>query len=126
MYPLYSGILRYGRDNEVALRAAHLSHAAGTRHLWLLLGSGPWYQDDARGCWVVLDSWVLSGDLIARVQSYTDSPFRTEHIFGERFLSRDEVLAKAGALDWAIERRDELISLHEQTKTFLLTDAETP
>jgi len=122
-YPLYSGLLEYGSGSEVAFRAGHFWHPAQTHHLWLLLGSGPWFADDARGCWLILDSWIHDAELIARVEDPESSPFESEHIFDERFLTRSEVLARAGALEWAIGRRDELIQLHTQTRRFTLGES---
>lgn len=123
-YPVYSGLMRYGDDGQVAFRLAHFDEVEGTRHLWLLLGSGPWFEEDARGCWLVLDSWVAGDRLIGRVMDAGESPFRTADIFDERFLTRHEVLSRSGALDWAMARRDELIELHPDTRRFVLEESD--
>jgi hypothetical protein len=120
VFPLYSGLLSYGSGNEVAFRAAHLSHQDSGPHLWLLLGSGPWFQDDARGCWLTLHSWIASEGVVAKVEEPVRSPFTARHAFEERRLSREEVLAQDGALEWAIERREELLQLHPESSRFLL------
>lgn len=119
-YRVCSGLMRYGDEGRVAFRLAHFDEAQGTRHLWLLLGSGAWFEDDARGCWLVLDSWVAEDRLIGRVTDANDSPFQSADIFDERFLTREEVLSRSGALEWAIARRDELIELHPDTRRFVL------
>jgi hypothetical protein len=98
----------------------HFHEAEGTRHLWLLLGSGPWFDGDPRGCWLVLDSWLADESLVAKVMDVTSSPFESSDIFDERFLDRNEVLDRPGALEWAITRRDDLIDLHQETRRFVL------
>jgi hypothetical protein len=123
-YPLYTGMVGYGSESEVAFRAAHFSHPAQTKHLWLLLGSGPWFADDERGCWLILDSWINNSDLIARVEDRDRSPFQSEDIFHERFLTRSEVMTQEGAVDWEIERRDDLLREHEETRRFILAEPE--
>jgi hypothetical protein len=119
---MFSGLLNYGSASEVAFRIAHLSHQDDGPHLWLLLGSGPWFEDDARGCWLTLHSWVTSESVTAKIEDPEYSPFLAEHVFDERRLSRQEVLSKAGALEWAIERREELLRLHPESWQFLLGD----
>ena len=121
-YPFFSGLLKYAEGSEVAFRVAHFQHDRSTsaKHLWLLLGSGPWFEDDTRGCWVVLDSWIDDENIIARVRDSADSPFLTSHIYDERFLTRSEVLEMNGALQWAIDRREDLIGLHKPTRWFVL------
>lgn len=119
-YPLFSGLLSYGSAASVAFRIAHFDDAEQTKHVWLLLGSGPWFDDDARGCWCILDNWIADGSVIAQVKDVQDSPFTQEHAYQERFLLRSEVLSKDGALDWAIERREDLIRAHAPTRSFLL------
>ena len=121
-YPFFSGMLRYGETREVAFRFAHFHqhHAGATKHLWLLLGSGPWFEDDPRGCWLVLDSRIDGDNFIARVCNCSDSPFSSQDIFDERFLTREEVLSRKGAMQWAIDRRDDLVTLHKPTREFIL------
>lgn len=120
VFPLYSGLLQYGSGSEVAFRMAHLSHQGGGSHLWLLLGSGPWFKDDARGCWLTLHSWISSESVIAKIEEPEQSPFSVRHVFDERRLTRQEVLSQSGALEWAIERREELLRLHRESWHFLL------
>jgi hypothetical protein len=120
VFPMFSGLLKYGTSNEVAFRIAHFSHEDSGPHLWLLLGSGPWFQDDTRGCWVTLHSWVASDSVIAKVEEPECSPFTAQHAFEERRLSREEVLSQNGGLQWAIERREELLRLHPESSRFLL------
>ena len=122
-YPLYSGLLSYGSASQVAFRMAHIEKEGLTKHLWLLLGSGPWFTGDTQGCWCVLDNWIADDSVIARVTDARDSPFTTETIFGERFLMRSEVLSTPGALEWAIARREDLVNGHAPTRTFLLGES---
>jgi len=122
-YPLYSGLLGYGSGSQVAFRAAHFSHPTQTQHLWLLLGSGSWFAGDERGCWLILDSWINDAELIARIEDSDHSPFKSADIFDERFLTRAEVLAQTGALEWAIERRDDIVREHEETGRFILGES---
>ena len=117
VFPLYTGLLAYQPKGSVAFRIAHLFHS--NLHLWVLLGSGPWFAHDSRGCWVTLHTWIAEGKVIGKIGEPHDSPFTDADAFGERRLSRAEVLAQAGALDWAIARRDELVQLHDPTRDFL-------
>jgi hypothetical protein len=120
VFPLYSGLLQYGSGSEVAFRMAHLSHQGDGPHLWLLFGSGPWFKDDARGCWLTLHSWVASESVIAKIEEPEQSPFSVQHVFDERRLTRQEALSQPGALEWAIERREDLLRLHPESARFLL------
>jgi len=118
VFPLYSGVLRYGAENLVAFRAAHLIHDSGP-HLWLLLGSGPWFDGDG-GSWVTLHSWLAESEIIARVEDPDHSPFTDQHVYGEQRLTRDQVLSKQGGLEWAVERREDFIRGHPPSAAFLL------
>jgi hypothetical protein len=124
LYPMYSGVLTYGSTSSVAFRLAHFDDERQPKHLWLLLGSGPWFEGDMRGCWCVLDNWIADDSVIARVTDADESPFTLEHAYGERLLQRSEVLSKDGALDWAIARREDLIRAHAPTRNFLLGAAD--
>ena len=118
---MYSGLLLYGpAAASVAFRLAHFDDAEQPKHLWLLLGSGPWFEDDVRGCWCILDNWISEDSVIARVTDMQDSPFTLEHAYQERLLLRSEVLSKGGALDWAIARREDIVRTHAPTRSFLL------
>lgn len=119
-YPLTRGWLEYGDDSALAFYLARFSHTGQASVLWILLGSGTWFDDDDLGCWPVLRNWVDDGQVIARVEDQARSPFRSKHIFSERFLARDEVLEREGALAWAIARREELLELHPASAEFLL------
>jgi hypothetical protein len=110
----------YGKDHEVAFRAAQMFHAATGPHVWLLLGSGPWFRDDTRGCWVVIHSWIADGNVVTRIEDPIASPFREEDVFGERLLMRAEVLNQKGGAEWALERNGELLIELEQTAAFLV------
>lgn len=119
-FPMYTGFLRYGEDNSTAFRAAHLAHADTGPHLWLALGSGPWFEDDERGCWLVLHSWLADGNLVTRVEEPGDSPFRPEDVFDERLLTRAEVMSHDGGLQWAMERGEQFAVEHRPTSDFFL------
>ena len=120
LFANFSGLLRYGPDNLVAFHAAHLSHGDSGPHLWLLLGSGPWFSDDSRGCWLTLHTWVAEDNVIAKVEEPGNSPFSESDCHGERRLTRNEVLAKHEALEWAIARRDDFVRHHQPSSAFLL------
>jgi len=112
-------LLRYGLDNLLAFHAAHLSHEDGGPHLWLLLGSGPWFSDHPRACWLTLHTWIAEDKVIAKVEEPDNSPFSESDCYGERCLTRNEVLSKQGGLEWAIERRDDFVRHHQPSKAFL-------
>jgi len=120
VFSSYTGLLRYGPDNLVFFNAAHLSHGDSGPHLWLLLGSGPWFVDDSRGCWLTLHTWIAEDSVTAKVEEPDNSPFSESGCFGERCLTRNEVLSKQGGLEWAIERRDDFVRHHQPSKAFLL------
>ena len=122
LFTIFSGLLRYGVDNLVAFHAAHLCHGESGPHLWLLFGSGPWFNDDPRGCWLTLHTSVAEGQIIAKVEEPDDSPFLEGECYGERRLTRDEVLSKPGGVEWAIMRRDDFIRHHQPSFAFLLRD----
>lgn len=119
-FPLFTGLMRYGHGHSFAFRVAHLAHKAHDAHLWLLLGSGAWFNDDPRGCWITLHSWVSPEGVVGKIEEPEASPFTDEHVFRERRLTRSEVLSQNGALEWAIDRRDELLSHHPPSYKFFL------
>lgn len=120
VFPTFSGLLRYGSDNLVAFHAAHLFHEGCGPHLWLIFGSGPWFSDDSRGCWLTLHAWVAEGQIVARVEEPDNSPFPESECYGERRLTRHEVFSRQGGLDWAIERRNDFVRHHQPSSVFLL------
>jgi hypothetical protein len=65
---------------------------------------------------------VNDDTLIAKVREANESPFTSEDSFGESYLSREEVLATPGGLEWAVARRDDLIELHGPTGHFVAGD----
>jgi hypothetical protein len=99
--------------------SGNLSDYHSGPHVWLLLGSGAWFKDDSRGCWVTLHTWIVDGKVTGKIEEPRESPFSDADVFGERRLSRAEVLAQEGALDWSIGRRDDLVQTHEPTRNFL-------
>src|SRR5512138_1881397 len=82
-YPVFSGLMSYGKESLVAYSVAHLQHR-GDPHVWLLIGSGPWFENDARGCWVVLHTWIADDKLITRIEDPENSPFGEADVFEER------------------------------------------
>lgn len=118
---MFTGVLEYD-GSTVAFQIAHFNHPDHATNLWMLLGTGPWYEDRIEGSWVILQNWITDGKLVLRVADSSESPFRSQHIFDEHFLTRDDVLGKEGGLEWAIARRDDLLRLHKQSFDFLYLD----
>ena len=109
-YPLLMGVLRYGESSEALFVAALMHGKSEAPHLWTLLGTGPWFDNDTRGCWVTLHSWLADGNINSRVEDPSLSPFSDEDACDERRLLRDEVLGQKGAPEWAFERRQQLVA----------------
>lgn len=119
VFPVFTGRLRYGAEDEVTFKAAHLNHCESGPHLWLLLGSGPWFEGDARNCWVTLHVWVDDKNVKTSITDPTESPFWLERTDKERYLTRDEVLSQKGGKEWAIERRLDFEEHHKPTERFI-------
>ena len=103
----HTGFLHYDAESLAAYRVALMQEVEGDPHLWVLLGSGPWFEDDERGCWLTLHSWLTpDGRLASRIEDPEDSPFSNEDAFEDRLLTRDEVFTQGGAAEWAFKCND--------------------
>jgi len=108
-YPSHVGLLRYGAS-ETVFEAALMHGEAKQPHLWVLLGTGPWFDDDSRDCWLTVHAWLDDGNILTSIADPSGSPFTDEDACGGRWLSREDVLAQEGALEWAIARRLQLVA----------------
>jgi hypothetical protein len=119
-FPVFFGRLRYSDDYELVFVAAHLVHGNSGPHVWFTLGSGPWFDDDNRNCWVTMHIYVDDDDnVVTRIEDPEESPFWPSRNQEYRYLSREEVLALDGAKDWAIGRRLHFVNHHSATSQFL-------
>ena len=119
MFPVFFGTLRYSGDYEVVFVAAHLVHGDSGPHVWFMLGSGPWFED-ARNCWVTMHLYIDDDDnVVTRIEDPEESPLWPSRNREFRYLSREEVLAKDGAKEWAIGRRLDFENHHSPTEQFL-------
>lgn len=121
-FPVYSGRLQYGPDREAAFSVAHMHHGDSGPHVWLLLGSGPWFAGDDRNCWVTLHLFTDEENVITRIEDPSKSPFLHWEDRADRYLTREEVLSQEGGKDWAIDRRLDLENHHAATAEFLRKD----
>jgi len=120
MFPVFWGTLRYKPDYQVKFIAAHLAHCDSGPHVWLLLGSGPWFQGDDRNCWVTMHLYVDDDEnLVTRIEDPEESPLWPSRDRAYRYLLREEVLAQDGAKEWAIGRRLDFEKHHALTVQFL-------
>lgn len=117
--PVYIGTLHYGEENFVNFTVTHMEQCSSGPHVWLMLGSGSWFADDDRNCWVTLHLYSDKENIITRVSDPKDSPFWRWKVDDDRYLSRDEVLAQDGGKEWAIERRLDFEEHHSATAQFL-------
>jgi len=63
LFATFSGLLRYGVDNLVAFHAGASMSWRKRPSLMLIFGSGPRFNDDPRGCWLTLHTWVAEGQI---------------------------------------------------------------
>ena len=101
-----------------------MQHCSSGPHVWMLFGSGPWFQGDKRNCWVTLHLWATETDVVTRIEDPSESPFWPSHPESERYLTRDEVLSQEGGKEWAIERRLDFERHHDETSAFLNASAQ--
>lgn len=119
-FPRHTGILHYAEGAHAVYRASLMLEIEADPHLWVLFGTGPWFANDLRGCWLALHSWQSSdGTLSTRIENPENSPFRKDDAFGERLLTKDEVIAQQGAADWAFACNDLLVSTHPAVSAFV-------
>lgn len=119
VFPVFLGRLKYGDEHEFRFKAAHLTHGDSGSHVWLLLGSGPWFENDKRNCWVTMHLYSDNENTITRIEDPEESPFWPSHDEGERYLTRLEVMSQDGGKEWAINRRLDFEDHHEPTAAFL-------
>ena len=119
-FPCHTGLLHYDGDSHAVYRALLMRESQEDPHLWVLLGTGPWFEGDERGCWLTLHSWVTSdGSLTTRIEDPGSSPFTPQDAFDERLLERDEVLGRSGASEWAFRCSDLLVDKHPAVSAFV-------
>ena len=100
-----------------------MQETEGEPHLWLLIGTGPWFEDDSRGCWVAMHSWLADdGTVSVGIVDPDESPFCNQDVFDERLLTRDEVFERPHASDWAFHCHDRLLENHPEVTAFMLGD----
>jgi len=117
---LYKGELRYGTDSFVNFAVSHMEHCSSGPHVWLVLGTGSWFANDDRNCWVTLHLHSDGKDIATRISDPEDSPFWRWRTDDDRYLTRQEVLAQDGGKEWAINRRIEFEEQHRATTEFLI------
>lgn len=117
--PVFVGELRYLGENFVNFAVTHMEHCSSGPHVWLALGTGPWFADDERNCWVTLHLYTDDENVVTRISDPEDSPFWRWRRDADRYLTRDEVLAQAGGKEWAIDRRLDFEEHHRATGDFL-------
>ena len=100
-------------------RAAHMEHDTADPHVWLAFRTGSWLEGETRDCWVVAHVWTEEGQVITRVEDAASSPFFSNGEEGHRLLTRDEVAAQPGGIDWVIARRLQFAEHHQETQTFI-------
>ena len=116
---MYIGNMQYGDMGRIAFQVAHLEHCDSGPHVWLMVGSGPWFDNDDRDCWVTLHLWQEDNEVKTSISDPQMSPFWASAEPKNRYLLREEVLAQPGGREWAIDRRLEFVNLHLPTDKFV-------
>ncbi len=118
-FPRHSGMLHYSASGQAVYRAHLLEETIGEPHLWLLLGTGSWLEDEPLGSWITVHSWTGNGQATARIEDPEKSPFTCEDSFEERLLTREEVLAQPGGKEWVFRCYDLIVENHPEVSRFL-------
>jgi hypothetical protein len=116
-----SGKFNYEPDQHVAFRTILLKCSENGPHVWSLLETGQWFDDDNRNCCVTLHTWVQNDNLVTRVEDFGESPLVKLFEFSERLLTREEVLSHPGGKEWAFKVHDKLEIEHNEISTFILS-----
>jgi len=124
---IHVGGLEGDDGTAIAFRAVLKADEAGRPQVWAQLGMAPWQAGDPRFCWVTLHTWGSDGQRHTRVADIEGSPFADWAIERpERRLSRAEVMARQGAMAWAIEASDVLYQEHPAIARYLVQAAGAP
>ena len=118
-FPRHTGMVHYSDSGEAVYRAHLLEETEGDPHLWLLLGTGSWLEDEPLGSWITVHSWTGNGQVIARIEDPEKSPFTSEDAFDERLLSREEVFSQQGGKEWVFRCHDLIVENHPEVSGFL-------
>ncbi len=118
-FKAFSGRLSYGEGRSAMFQAAHLDHDGGDPHIWLAFRTGSWFEDEVRDCWIAAHMWIDEGQVITRVEDAASSPFFSKGDGGHRLLTRNEVVAKPGGVEWVIARRMQFEEHHQATQAFI-------
>ena len=119
VFPVPTGNLDYGDNAYAIFQVARLTHGDTSPHVWLMLRTGPAMAGEARDETMTLHLWVDENEVITRIEDPEKSPFWPSRSETVRYLSRDEVLRRSGAKEWAIERRLDFEREHLATAEFL-------
>jgi hypothetical protein len=120
VFPVFFGRLRYSDDYGLVFVAGHLVHGDSGPHVWFTLGSGPWFEGDNRNCWVTMHVYVDEDDnVVTRIEDPEASPLWPSRNQEYRYLTREEVLARDDAKEWAIGRPLDFVNHHSATRQFL-------
>ena len=118
-YSISKGVLQYGEGREVNFELALVSHADNDRHVWVALISGPWTDEDAGNCWVVIHGLPQDDRINARVEDLAASPWASADWQGGRAISREEVMSNPPAKNWAFECFNDVVQYHKDVAAFL-------
>jgi hypothetical protein len=96
---------------------------AGPR-VFTQIGSGAW-DDNASGTWwTTLHTWTEGGNLVTRVVEPVESPLAQALAPDGRLLSRADIMAQGGAMDWACEVAYQISVEHEEVFSFILSKSD--
>lgn len=118
-FPVYSGRLNYGVNQSTLFSVAHMLHCPDGATAWLHLCSGSWFADDDRNCWVTMQLFADSDNVVTTIKDPEASPLWPTREMSARYLRRAEVLAQDGGKDWAINCRLGIEEHHDATQRFL-------
>jgi len=122
-FPVYSGWIRDDDGGEWGFSVAHLRHGeSGGPHSFLLLGTGPWFKNDPRNCWVTFHTWLDNETIVTRLEDWEKTPFQPQDTVGGRLLLREEVLSIPEQFEGVFEIYDLFKDQHLPTAEFLLRD----
>ncbi|GMG88780.1 hypothetical protein MNKW57_31010 [Biformimicrobium ophioploci] len=118
--PKISGSVENG--NSKTNFYAYLMDEGDGPNLWLMLQSGPWFEDGL-DCAIVVRSVRDEDGLTAYLKGQRASPWKDIEIPELKFLTREEVMAQEGGKAWVFRVHDEITHHHREISRFMWPDA---
>jgi hypothetical protein len=96
------GVFHYSDTNHTVFCVGLIEHHRD-QHVWVSFITGEWPNTQEADCYVTSHIWSSAEGRIMKIEDSSSSPFEAEDVFECYPVTREQVLAVAGAKEWFIK-----------------------